>query len=87
MAKLQDRIDELEQDGFDQCRIDGKHIRVKCSQCDALCINGIACHEIGCPNIVKTFKCWQCGCDVRVGQSCGCQDWQGDMDDDEQDDD
>lgn len=24
--------------------------RVGCSQCDALCINGIPCHETGCPN-------------------------------------
>lgn len=27
-----------------------KAIRVKCSQCEALCINGIACHETGCSN-------------------------------------
>ena len=72
MPKLQDRIDELEQDGFDQCRIDGKRIHVKCSQCDALCINGVPCHETGCPNIVKTVECWACGYDVRVGEICSC---------------
>lgn len=25
-------------------------VRVRCSQCDALVINGIACHETGCPH-------------------------------------
>jgi hypothetical protein len=33
--------------------------RVGCSQCQALCINGVACHEHGCPNIVPT--CRECG--------------------------
>lgn len=27
-----------------------KHYRVKCSQCEALTINGVPCHETGCPN-------------------------------------
>lgn len=27
-----------------------KGIRVRCSQCEAAVINGIACHERGCPN-------------------------------------
>ena len=25
-------------------------VRVRCSQCEALCINGIPTHERGCPN-------------------------------------
>ena len=25
--------------------------KVRCSQCEALVINGIACHETGCPNV------------------------------------
>jgi len=33
--------------------------RVWCSQCEALCINGVPCHERGCPNIVPT--CRECG--------------------------
>ena len=33
--------------------------RVRCSQCEALVINGIACHERGCPNIVPV--CRECG--------------------------
>lgn len=24
--------------------------RVRCSRCSALCINGVPCHEQGCPN-------------------------------------
>jgi hypothetical protein len=24
--------------------------KVVCSQCEAMVINGVACHEIGCPN-------------------------------------
>ncbi len=27
-----------------------KHYRVRCSQCEALCINGYPTHERGCPN-------------------------------------
>jgi hypothetical protein len=33
--------------------------RACCSQCEALVINGIACHEHGCPNIVPV--CRECG--------------------------
>lgn len=32
---------------------------VGCSQCQAVSINGHACHERGCPNIVPT--CRECG--------------------------
>ena len=42
-----------------------------CDQCEALSINGVACHETGCPNSWKdpatgepyTVKCKFCGCD------------------------
>jgi hypothetical protein len=30
-----------------------KDVRVRCSQCEALVINGIACHENRCPNIPR----------------------------------
>lgn len=30
-----------------------KNFRVKCSQCEALVINGAATHENGCPNDTK----------------------------------
>jgi lipoate synthase len=28
---------------------------MKCNQCQMLSINGIACHETGCPNIKKVW--------------------------------
>ena len=46
--------------GFDRSR----HIPftsrfvVKCSQCEALCINGIPCHEHGCPR--ERHECAGC---------------------------
>jgi len=30
--------------------------RLKCDQCSALSINGIACHELGCPNRQKAIE-------------------------------
>jgi hypothetical protein len=44
--------DRLRRQGFDRTYYDretGRH-RVGCSQCEALVINGVACHEHGCPN-------------------------------------
>jgi len=32
-----------------------RQYRVRCSQCEACVINGIACHEHGCPN--ATHEC------------------------------
>lgn len=39
-----------------------KMYHVRCSQCETLSINGVACHETGCPNTTHTCK----GCDARV---------------------
>ena len=58
MTTVSNRLQELEWTGFDQSYALGrddlgrfsKAIRVKCSQCEALCINGIAVHEQRCPN-------------------------------------
>ncbi len=52
-----------------------------CNQCSALVINGVFCHEHGCPNEHKKFdsdsgewksviKCRECGCDVEEGETC-----------------
>jgi len=30
--------------------------RVRCSQCEACAINGIPCHERGCPNIPRDHE-------------------------------
>jgi hypothetical protein len=49
--------------GFDRAYIiRGGIIKVKCSQCEAATINGIAAHETGCPNATKECK----GCNARV---------------------
>lgn len=45
----------LKRHGFDLTRFDrttGYH-RVRCSQCEAMVINGVATHERGCPNARK----------------------------------
>lgn len=38
--------------GFDRSTVEPftRGAWVRCSQCEALVINGIACHETGCPN-------------------------------------
>jgi hypothetical protein len=54
---------------------------MRCNQCEALMINGVYCHETGCPNSgaryidgewVKYYTCRECGDDVPVGESCSC---------------
>ena len=46
-----ERLDRIQADGFDVSYLtDGGGLRVRCSQCEALVINGVACHETGCPN-------------------------------------
>jgi translation initiation factor 2 beta subunit (eIF-2beta)/eIF-5 len=56
---------------------------MRCDQCEALMINGVFCHETGCPNThakvvdgkwVKMYECRECGSDVPVGESCTCFD-------------
>lgn len=44
--------ERLRRRGFDLAAYNPRtgYTRVECSQCEALCINGVACHEIGCPN-------------------------------------
>jgi hypothetical protein len=57
-------MDELESWGFDQCRKDstGDLITVRCSQCNAKCVNGTPIHEKGCPN----EKHWCKGCNTVI---------------------
>jgi len=47
------RVQRLRDAGFDLAyAIPFEHSwKVRCSQCEALVINGIACHETGCPNV------------------------------------
>ena len=51
----------------------------RCGQCEALYINGLFCHEHGCPNEqkrwidgewVKFITCFECGYDVVEGEPC-----------------
>ena len=54
-----------------------------CDRCAALMINGVFCHELGCPRRnslytggrwVKFVKCFNCGCDVEENTCCDCQE-------------
>lgn len=55
---------------------------MNCDQCQMLSINGVPCHETGCPNARKTWieergewvsfvECFYCGCEVEAGTACG----------------
>jgi hypothetical protein len=48
-------LERIKKEGFDQSyeSSDLGHVKVRCSQCEALVINGVACHERGCPNARK----------------------------------
>ena len=48
--------------GFDLSTATRGGARVRCSQCEALVINGMPSHERGCPN--ATHEC--AGCNARV---------------------
>ena len=55
--------------------------QMRCNQCEAAMINGVFCHETGCPNSksrydaesgewIKQRKCFDCGCMVDADDSC-----------------
>ena len=57
--------------------------RIRCDQCEAMMINGVFCHETGCPNTksrydvesdnwIRQRKCFDCGCQVDYDDPC-CQ--------------
>lgn len=61
---------------------------MNCNQCEMLSINGMACHETGCPNSRKRwdaegeewigqYKCMVCGYMADEGSEC-CNDDMGD---------
>lgn len=70
---------------------------MKCNQCEALMINGVFCHETGCPNMrsrfdeetgewVRQYVCGECGEMVDDGDTC-CQDLdEGEEEEEEEDD-
>lgn len=56
---------------------------LRCDQCEAAMVNGVFCHETGCPNSRKTWvadrqewvlflECLECGCEVEAGEQCTC---------------
>ena len=55
------RLTRLWELGFDDSCYDEDtdSWRVRCSQCEAMCINGVPCHESGCPN--EKHECSGCG--------------------------
>ena len=61
------------------------HTILRCDQCEMLFINGVACHETGCPNArsrwdeefqewVRQVKCFECGYTVDAGTDCCSQE-------------
>lgn len=53
MSESSRRMAELKRKGFDRsATVFGRPnlLTPRCSQCEALVINGVACHERGCPN-------------------------------------
>lgn len=55
--------------------------KLRCNQCEALMINGVFCHETGCPNQrsrydhdagewIRQRKCFDCGCMADVDDAC-----------------
>ena len=59
--------------GFDLSEREHKRIRVRCSQCAALFLNGIPCHESGCVNEMHECR----GCNAIVPRNVKyCSDCQ-----------
>jgi len=71
----QQQLASLEARGFDRTRISGRHVYPRCSQCEVLVIQGIACHEQGCPN--ETRECAECNARIakrdRVCEDCASE--------------
>lgn len=47
-----------------------KQYKVRCTECEALVINGTPCHETGCPE--QRIECRECGGLVKRGEGCDC---------------
>ncbi len=65
--------ERLRQQGFDASYLtrDGaeRAVRVRCSACEAHVIQGVACHETGCPH--QVYECRGCNAAVpRRGAYC-----------------
>jgi hypothetical protein len=61
------RLERLHSKGFDASYIiRGGMIRIKCNACKSTAINGIPCHETGCPN--ARHECNGCNDLIPVNQ-------------------
>lgn len=69
-------LNSLLDQGFDQSYKTRDGVRPSCSQCQAVCINGVACHETGCPN-GRRYTCQECGTIHRDREDAGacCANW------------
>lgn len=70
--------------------------RITCDQCELLAINGICCHETGCPNMgsrwdaenrewIKQRKCFECGCEVDADDPCCSAPFEEEEEEEEED--
>lgn len=59
-------LETLHRSGFDNSRQVGRTLYPRCSQCETLVIQGVACHETGCPN--ATHECRGCNEQIPVRQ-------------------
>jgi len=52
------RVQRLRDAGFDQSYAIPfeRKWRIRCSQCEACSINGVPCHERGCPNVPRDHE-------------------------------
>lgn len=57
-TKKQKMLDDALANGFDQSHIDSAGVKIKCSQCAALVINGVGTHEAGCPRSTGSSTGW-----------------------------
>lgn len=49
-----------------------KQYRIRCSQCEAAVINGVPCHETGCPS--RPHECRECGNLTTNTDCCSVED-------------
>ena len=79
--KFADFVGEVADEIEEEEEIPEGYQRVSCDQCQMLRINGIPCHETGCPNMgarwdaeqqgwVKQRKCFDCGSTVDADDPC-----------------
>ncbi len=68
-------LEGLQRRGFDSSALSSgwTGVSVGCSQCEALVINGLASHELGCPNRVAPRDCFVCGSAIPDDCNGGCE--------------